>query len=143
MHSITPARDISGFALIEALVALLLLAIAMVGTATALVESLAGQRTALTQTQAADLAGNLAEALRAAPDGATAAAEIQAWRVAALAVLPRAEPTAVARNQVQARSGMLTIPARFDIRLQWQDAPGRTASRLTLPLAFNPAAAPY
>ncbi len=140
MSSTTAPQGSSGFALTEALVALLLLAIAMLGTGAALVESLAGQRAALLQTRAADLAGNLAEALRAAPDAATAAAEIQSWQAMALVLLPQAEPIALSRGQVLPGPATPSLPARFDIRLQWRDGPARTPAQLTLPLPFDAAA---
>jgi Tfp pilus assembly protein PilV len=130
MNCVTPRPGLSGFALIEALVALLLLAIAMMGAAAALVESLAGHRSALLQTQAADLAGNLAEALRSAPDAVTAAAETEAWLAAVLLQLP------------QARARATALPTGFDIRLQWRDGRTGTPVQLRLPLGIGALSGP-
>ncbi len=132
-----PPWRLSGFALTEAMVALLLLAIALLGAGAALVESLAAQRTALLQSRAADLASNLAEALRAAPDSATATAEIQAWRSAVLLQLPQADPVALARDLLPTVDSHSLLPAGFDIRLQWRDPQLRTPAQLVLPLGIR------
>lgn len=124
-HVFAPEKS-QGFALTEVLVSILLLAIAMLGAAAALVDCLAGQRAALLQTRAADLAANLAEALRAAPDAASAGAEIDAWVALARSSLPLAEATAGASP---------TLSDRVDIQLRWQDGRGSTTSRLQLQIA--------
>lgn len=122
----SPTRS-AGFALTEALTALLLLALATIGTGTAMVHSLAGQRSALLRTRAADLAADLAEALRSSPDPASRQAEIHAWEAAVMQQLPGAQAVALPRP---ALPGM---PPCFDIHLQWQD--GRaTAAMLSLPV---------
>lgn len=135
--SSNPRPDaVSGFALTEAMVALLLLAFALLGAGAALVDSLAAQRAALLQSRAADLASNLAEALRAAPDVATAAAEIEAWHSTALRQLPGAEPIAHARDP--SPPGIADpLPAGFDIRLQWRDPQHSDPVQLVLPLGIR------
>jgi Tfp pilus assembly protein PilV len=115
-----------GFALTEALVAILLLAIAMLGAAAALVDSLAGQRAALLQTRATDLAANLAEALRASPDAASVTAEIEAWQGLVRNSLPLVEAAADTSS---------ALPGRVDIRLRWRGGRGTPASRLQLLVA--------
>jgi type II secretory pathway pseudopilin PulG len=132
-----PTQATLGFALTEAMVALLLLAFALLGAGAALVESLAAQRTALLQTRAADLASNLAEALRAAPDAEAAAAEIEAWRSTVLLQLPLAEPLAQARDPSPPGVSDSQLPAGFDIRLQWRDPQLRTPAQLVLPLGIR------
>jgi Tfp pilus assembly protein PilV len=134
MFSITPRTMASGFGLAEALVALLLLAIATVGAGAAMIESLAVQRAALLRTQATDLAADLAEALRSAPDAAAQEAEIRAWHAAVALRMPRAEAQAarVAPPQTAAPSA---LPAGFQVRLQWRDGRAPSPSLLSLPVA--------
>jgi Tfp pilus assembly protein PilV len=129
----TPRPGLSGFVLIEALVALLLLATAMMGAGMALVDALAAQRAALLQTRAADLAGNLAEALRSAPDLATAQAEIQSWQGEVLRQLPRAQAQALQRPRPLFPA---SLPAGFDIHLQWREGRSSAFSQLILPVAL-------
>jgi Tfp pilus assembly protein PilV len=118
-----------GFALMEALVALLLLATATIGAGAAMIQALSGQRAALLRTQAADLAADLAEALRAAPDAGARAAEILTWQVAVARRLPQSLSQAIHRP-----------PAGFDIQLQWRD--GRAPAHSGLTLAVTLVASP-
>lgn len=126
MEEVAASERSQGFALTEALVAILLLAIAMIGAAAALVDSLAGQRAALLQTRATDLAADLAEALRAAPDTGSVNAEIAAWRAQVGRTLPLAEATVASTD---------ALPGRVDIRLQWHGGRGAPVSQLQLPIA--------
>ena len=71
--------------------ALLLLAIATLGAGSAMIESLAAQRAALLRTQAADLAADLAEALRSSADAPARQAEILRWQSTVLNRLPLAQ----------------------------------------------------
>lgn len=134
MGSITPRSIESGFGLAEALVALLLLAIATIGAGAAMVESLAAQRAALLRTLAADLAADLAEALRSSPDASAQEAEIRSWQATVLLKLPRAEPQAVRLTPAQPASPAL-LPAGFHIRLQWRDGRAPSPAQLSLPIA--------
>jgi Tfp pilus assembly protein PilV len=133
MKTNIPRPGLSGFVLIEALVALLLLATAMMGAGMAMIDALSAQRAALLQTTAADLAGNLAEALRSAPDLATAQAEIQSWQGEVLRQLPQAEPQALRRPRPLSPA---SLPAGFDIHLRWREGRSSAFSQLTLPVAL-------
>jgi type IV pilus assembly protein PilV len=62
-------RRSAGFSLVEALVALVVLSIGMLGIAALYVESLRSGRTALLRTQAVTLAGDMADRIRANPTG--------------------------------------------------------------------------
>jgi hypothetical protein len=117
------------------MVALLLLAAATIGAGTAMVHSVAGQRAALLRTRAADLAADLAEALRSAPDAATREAEVRAWRQAVEHQLPQVHSEALPR----AGSGPAPRPAGFDIRLQWRDGRMPAPTHLALSLSLGPA----
>jgi Tfp pilus assembly protein PilV len=125
MKRIPHEPRLTGFALAEALIALLLLAMAVGAAGTALVESLAGQRTALYRLRATDLMADLAESLRAAPDMATAQAEIGHWQALVEQQLPAAMPTVRPRSST-----------RFDIQLQWRDGRSREPATVAWPLAL-------
>jgi Tfp pilus assembly protein PilV len=130
----TPRSLAAGFGLAEALVALLLLAIATIGAGAAMVASLSAQRAALLRTQAADLAADLAEALRSAPDTTAQDAEIQSWQALVLTRLPQTQPQAVRLSSSQS-GGPAMLPAGFQISLQWRDGRAPSPSELTLPIA--------
>lgn len=117
----------AGFALAEVLVAALLLALALLGAATSLVEALGAQRAALLQTRAADLAADLAEALRPAPPVAETLSEIALWQNEAQRVLPGA--------QVQVHGD----EASWSIELQWQPSRSGRTGALHLPVAASTA----
>jgi type IV pilus assembly protein PilV len=70
------ARRSSGFSLVEALVALVVLSIGMLGIAALYVESLRSGRTALLRTQAVALAGDMADRIRANPAGGLAYGDV-------------------------------------------------------------------
>ncbi len=122
-----------GFALAEALVALLLLAIATIGAGGAMVHSLAGQRAALLRTQATDLAADLAEALRSAPDTAAQENEIRSWQATVLRRMPLAQPQVL--RQPVSQSMQASLPAEFNIDLQWRDGRLPSPAVLSLPVA--------
>lgn len=119
-----PGPGTAGFALAETLVAVLLLAVSLLGAAAALAEALRGQHLALLQTRAADLAADLGEALQPAPPPHDPALEILAWRQLAPLVLPQG--TAVAQPEGD------TIEAR----LQWIDVRAREVRELSVALPF-------
>lgn len=58
------ARAVQGFTLVEVLVALVVLAVGMLGLVVLLVEGLQGSRTAIEHTQAVNLAADIAERMR-------------------------------------------------------------------------------
>jgi type IV pilus assembly protein PilV len=65
MQAHTTQRSVGGFSLVEALVALVVLSIGMLGIAALHVESLRSGRTALTRTVAVALAADMADRIRA------------------------------------------------------------------------------
>jgi type IV pilus modification protein PilV len=135
MDTTTPRSLSAGFGLVEALVALLLLAIATIGAGAAMVASLAAQRAALLRTQAADLAADLAEALRSAPDAAAQDAEIRSWQALVQTRLPRAQSEAERLPSSQSAAPPMQLPAGFRISLQWRDGREPSPAMLTLPIA--------
>jgi hypothetical protein len=113
-------------------VALLLLATAMMGAGVALVDALANQRSALLQTRAVDLAANLAETLRSAPDPVAVQPDVHLWQREVRSQLPRAQPLVLQRST---RAAPSTLPAAFDIQLQWREGRSSASSQISLPLA--------
>jgi type IV pilus assembly protein PilV len=61
----TPPQSLRGFTLVEALVALLILSVGMLGIAGLFVESVRSSRTALLRTQAVNLVADMADRIRA------------------------------------------------------------------------------
>ena len=127
----------AGFALIEVMVSLLLLAVALLGAAAALIEALAAQQAALVQTRAADLAGDLSETLRAGLPPSETDIQVAAWRDAVATQLPGAtavlEPTALGEDSA-------ALPASFHILLQWHEP--RSNRDVSLALPTHPLARP-
>jgi Tfp pilus assembly protein PilV len=141
MATLTSRSTAAGFGLTEALVALLLLAIATIGAGTAMVESLAAQRSALLRTQAADLAADLAEALRSTSDSDAQEAEIRSWKALVLNRLPRAQPKAI-RLEPSPPAAAAMLPAAWQIRLQWRDGRAPAPAQLSLPIAATTRGSP-
>jgi Tfp pilus assembly protein PilV len=137
MNCISQPVRAAGFALMEALLALLLLAVAVGGAGSALVESLAGQRSAQLRTRAADLAADMAEALRATPDAASLQTEIALWQALVQQQLPGGASQVLVRPQPSATRE--AMPAGFDIQLQWRDGRMAAPAQLQLPIALAPA----
>jgi len=127
-----------GFALTEALIALLLLAISLLGAGATLVESLAASRATLLESRASDLAGDLAESLRPPHTAVSQVAIVADWQHDARDVLPLSpgEPLAYARLvDLAATRGRL--PENHSIELGWWDQAARAPHRLQLPVALT------
>lgn len=128
----------AGFALIEALVSLLLLAAGLLGAGRAVVEAMAAQHAALLQTRAADLASDLAETVRAINPGSTST-ELAAWQSAALSQLPMADAQAL---PIERSGSAQTLPADLAILLRWRGGNDGETAELRLPVSFAPIEAP-
>ena len=127
----------TGFTLVEALVALVILSIGMLGVAALYVESLQAGRVAQSRTQAVNLAGDMADRIRANPtalaayggpglnNGCSGAAAVNCtpaqlaahdvflWQTDAANMLP-AGAGAVAFNGA-------TLPSTYTITLSWSE----------------------
>lgn len=75
-----------GMSLVEVLVALVVLSIGLLGIAQVLIHGMRTSHAALLRTQAVNLVADMAERIRANPDGD----ELAEWREAVRAVLPEA-----------------------------------------------------
>jgi hypothetical protein len=138
----------AGFAMLDVLVALLLLAVTLTGACATLVQTMRATHGALLATQAVDLAADLIEELHDATSATQVDALLAAWRArvsaslpvagmepdefAALALPVGAEEPATATGNVQRR----------ELRLRWRDVRAGGVRQLTLPVAIAFTAAP-
>src|SRR5688572_108339 len=83
-----PPKRQAGLAMLDVLVALLLLAIVLTGACATLMQTMRQVHGALLATRAADLAADLAEELRAAASAAQIDAAVAAWRTRVASTLP-------------------------------------------------------
>lgn len=120
-----------GFTLVEALVALLVLSIGMLGIAALYVETLRASRAALVRTDAVTLAADLADRIRAnrapanaytgAGQNARAIADLTAWNAAIAAQLPGGT------GEIRFRDGTPSTPSQYTIRVSWNEIGQATA----------------
>nr|PZN63946.1 MAG: hypothetical protein DIU62_10460 [Pseudomonadota bacterium] len=131
-----------GFALIDALVALLLLAVTLAGACTTLIHTMRATHEALLVTRAVDLAADLAEELQDATSATQVGEALESWRSRIPTVLPTTgmapgEIASLTRPQPPegsgARAGVL------ELTLRWHGPPGREAGELRLPLLLDEA----
>jgi type IV pilus assembly protein PilV len=137
------SRD-QGFTLIEVLIALVVLAIGMLGIAALYIEGLRASRSALVRSEAVVLASNMADRIRANPEAGAAygqpaannpnancvaggagcspaqmaAHDLRVWLDAIAAQLPEGSGT-VEFEDVSPNDG---IPAAFDVTVTWTEA---------------------
>jgi Tfp pilus assembly protein PilV len=137
----TPVRGRAacrGATLVETLVAALLLAVGVLGTAVLLVHGLQANRSALLRSEAVGLAADLAERLRAG----RGTVDLAAWQAELRARLPAPVDGSAAGALAQRAGASPAQPHRYRIRVGWSE-PGRQpvwseSHTLDLP----PAAAP-
>jgi Tfp pilus assembly protein PilV len=123
-------RRVTGFTLVEALVALMLMLIGLAGAGIALGRSIQHERESGTRRMALRLAASLADELRALDRDAfaslgTDAPEIAAWSAVAVAALPAGASARVERDG--------STPGAYLIRIEWPVA-GLGLQRLVLPV---------
>jgi Tfp pilus assembly protein PilV len=126
-------RGSRGVALIEAMVALLLLAVGIHGAASTMIRGQAELRATLLSIRAVDLAADLAELLRAG-QGAVAATGLEGWRESAATALSMAPPAARASGTLERAALATGLPSSHSIVLQWWDPGLRAPRRLDLPV---------
>lgn len=139
-------RRAAGFALLDVLLALLLLAVALTGACATLVQTMRSTREALLATRAVDLATDLAEALRGADTPQQTEAVLEAWRVRAGEALPTAGLAAEHFADLRALPTTAEIGAAgvvlHELTLRWRSSADGAVSALSLPLALSAAASP-
>lgn len=119
-------RQAYGFTLLEALIALLVLSIGLLGIAALHAETLRAGRSALLHTRAVSIAADLAERIRAnrvpvdayagAGGNARAIADLDEWHALVAADLPAGV------GEIRFVAGTETTPAAYTIRVRWVEA---------------------
>jgi Tfp pilus assembly protein PilV len=138
-----PRADGAGFALVEAVVALALLGFSLLGTASMMIRGQAELRGTLLATHAADLAGDLAEQLRAGTAVATRDLLVTAWQQSVRDSLSTAMADGAAEGLLEAVAANGGLPASHTIRVRWWDPALRAPRRLELPIALSRGAEPH
>jgi hypothetical protein len=132
----TSTRGNQGFGLIDALVALTLLAVTLLGACGSLHFALRATRAAAWQARAVDLVADLDEDLQHLDPALPLATRIASWRARLQRDLPAAEVAALdSRSFVVGERGINWL----DLRLNWNGAPGQRRHALSLPLAHGQA----
>jgi type IV pilus assembly protein PilV len=119
-------RVARGFTLVEALIAMLVLSIGLLGIAALHVETLRAGRSALLHTKAVSMSAGLAERIRAnrvpadayagAGTNARASADLDEWHALVASELPGGA------GEIRFASGTPTTPASYTIRVRWTEA---------------------
>jgi hypothetical protein len=124
----------AGFGLVDVLVALVLLALTLLGACGGLHFALRATHAATLQARAVDLVADLAEDIYGG-NTARLQAELGAWRGRVRSNLPvhRQAASSLATHQLQ--HAALNDPVEwFDLRLNWNGLPGTRGDALRLPL---------
>lgn len=126
-----------GFAMVDVLVALVLLAVTMTGACTTIFHSLRATHRAQLATHAADLAADLIEQTRGLPPGADVTAILAQWRDRVAVILPVAgmQPGEYASLTPRPASSA-HLPPIADLRLRWHED-SRTVRELHLPVPWT------
>ncbi|MEY2854582.1 MAG: hypothetical protein RL030_1714 [Pseudomonadota bacterium] len=139
--SVAPANardEFAGFALMETLVALLLLALGLFGAASTMIRGQTELRATLLATRAADLAGDLAEQLRANGTIASRDLLLPPWQQSVRATLSTASAVGTAEGLLEAVTIASDLPISHTIRVRWYDPALRSPRRLELPIVLSP-----
>lgn len=128
-----PVRH-AGFAMLDVLVALLLLAVALAGASVTLIQSMRATHGALLGMHAADLAADLAEELRNVNSVTLRDSTMTAWRDRAVTLLPARglDPDQFATLRASTAAGRTT--AEYELHLRWHDAPRGAVRELRVPV---------
>lgn len=126
------AHSSAGFGLVDALVALALLAVTLLGACGSLHFALRATRSAAWQSRAIDLVADLDEDLQHTGPALPPAAQLESWRSRLRQELPAAGIAALDRRSLVVGELETTW---LDLQLAWNGMPGEARDFLRLPLA--------
>jgi hypothetical protein len=139
-------RSMTGSGLIETLVALLLLSVTLLGTASTLVRTISSSRSAALHTRAVDLAADLAEELRAQPidvNSITTSPLLADWRARVAAALPVANLSPAEYADVASPvASPSPAPVQLHTALRWHHSALGQLDTLQVPLTVAASATP-
>jgi type II secretory pathway pseudopilin PulG len=141
--SLLPRLRQAGMAMVDVLVALLLLAVVLTGACATLMQTMRQVHGALLATRATDLAADLAEELRGAASAAQIDAAVAAWRTRVASTLPVGgllpdEFASLRRVQTMSGDAAPETGPAYEVTLRWRELPRGAAGQLTLPVAMAP-----
>lgn len=122
----------AGFGLIDALVALALLAVTLLGACGSLHFAMRANRAAAWQSQAVDLVADLDEDLQQSGTAGSQAAQLETWRLRLQRDLPAAQVAGLQARRVAAGAASIDW---IDVTLAWNATPGMRRQTLEVPLA--------
>lgn len=134
-----PQARSAGFAMLDVLVALLLLAMVLTGTCVVLIQTLRATSDALLATRAVDLAADFTEDLHGVTSAEQADALLAAWRARVATLLPVAGMTpedfaSLTPTPPVTAGDTEPVVEIFELRLRWRAARNETRE-LILPVA--------
>lgn len=125
----------AGFAMLDVLIALLLLAVTLTGACATLVQTMRATHGALLATRAIDLAADLTEELHGAASSTQADAVLAAWRVRAASAIPAAAVDAEEFASLTPAVELAEpVPGRYQLTLRWRDTRSDDVRQLSLPV---------
>jgi hypothetical protein len=138
MESLVPQARTAGFAMVDVLVALLLLAVVLTGACATLIQAMRSTHSALLTTRAVDLAADLTEGLRGVTSATQAEALWSAWRERVSTVLPVGgmDPEEFAALVALPRDGQAAdaVSRRYELTLRWHEGRAGGLRELRLPV---------
>jgi Tfp pilus assembly protein PilV len=122
-------KPAEGFAMLEVLIALLLFAVALLGSCASLVHGMRAAHSALLLTRAVDLAADLAEDVRGLPAGGEVDAAVAQWHERVGSALPVSSADFAGATTVTADP----LSPQLDLWLRWRDPSAGASQELQLP----------
>jgi hypothetical protein len=122
----------AGFGLVDALVALALLAVTLLGACGSLHFALRATHAAAWQSRAVDLVADLNEDLQHADAAQPLATRLESWRIRLQQALPAADLAGIESRRLVVGASQVHW---HDVRLSWNGTPGQPRASLRLPLA--------
>ena len=137
-HCTKPPRGNAGFGLIDALVALALLAVTLLGACGGLLFALRATQAAAWQMRAVDLVADLDEQLQQADPAEPVAARLESWRARVRQVLPTAEVAGLEPRSLVVGPGFtigpgVYVPGELGIRTEVSAFLGKDGIEVTTP----------